>query len=117
MNEIHKYPGYVQCFNIPITILTAILLYEYELVDMSDVWDNNTVFAIYTFCILMLVFIALSKSNGSVTETGNLGKIKRNYIIGSYGMSHLNLLALLSFYYFQRSPLVSCKLLVSKYIV
>lgn len=107
MNEIHKYPGYVQCFNIPITILTAILLYEYELVDMSDVWDNNTVFAIYTFCILMLVFIALSKSNGSVTETGNLGKIKRNYIIGSYGMSHLNLLALLSFYYFQRSPLVS----------
>lgn len=113
MDKIHKYPGYVQCFNIPATILAVILFYEYEVFDLSDEWHRfNLYLIIFTIMVLgLLIGFAKSYKFGDRSdETGELGNFKWHYRIGTYGIFQNNLLALLIFYNFQNSPLVSCKL-------
>lgn len=112
MDQIHKYPAYTQYFNIPATILAAILCYQYDVYDLSIDEHRYSIIAIIVSILISGSLIAITKSyrwgNDSEYESGHLGNFKQNYRIGSYGIAMFSFSGMSYFCSYQRYPIVSC---------
>lgn len=96
MDQIHKYPRYSQCFDIPLTILAAFICYQFELIDVtyskefSDRIKDGIQKDLLRFIPYALVFITMFTGIlkiGIVAydwkfKTEDLEKCKRDYAIG-----------------------------------
>ncbi|CCD61157.1 Transmembrane 9 superfamily member [Caenorhabditis elegans] len=109
MDQIHKYPAYTQYFNIPATILAAILCYQYDVYDLSIDEHRYSIIAIIVSILISGSLIAITKSyrwgNDSEYESGHLGNFKQNYRIGSYGIAMFSFSGMSYFCSYQRYPI------------